>query len=292
MNYRHLFHAGNFADVFKHTLMIQLVRGLQRKVSPLFCLDTHAGRGAYNLADAAMGDSLARTPEWPLGVGRILAEGTLHPALEAYRSLILASRTRGTDAALPEATDHSYPGSPWLLHLLAREQDRLAFCELQSEEFASLDALCAGRKRRSVQYLDGYKSLDAMMPPPERRCFALIDPPYEAQDEFIQVVDGLRAAFRKFISGTFAVWYPITERARVAEFYEDLNNLVLPPCWTMELNIVGPDAPRKLKGCGLLVFNPPWQIDRSLQALCPEFTRLLGQDSQASCELRWLIEEP
>lgn len=291
MNYRHRYHAGNFADVFKHTLLIQLVRGLQRKQTPLLLLDTHAGRGAYDLSTASMGDTLARTPEWPDGVGRILAAERLPEALEDYRRLILAARTAGGDGALPYATENSYPGSPWLLRMLAREQDRLAFCELHAEEHEALDILCAGRRRQSVQLLDGYKALDALLPPPERRCLALIDPPYEAQDEFRQVVDGLQSAFRKFPSGTYAVWYPITERARVTEFYDDLGRLRLPPCWTVELNIVGAAAARKLKGCGLLVFNPPWQLDQALAPLCPEFSRLLGQDSEASCGLHWVVGE-
>lgn len=290
MNYRHAFHAGNFADVVKHAILVPLFRALQQKEAGFLYLDTHAGRGAYDLSLAARGDSLARTPEWPDGVGRVLEAATLSPTLEAYRQLVLAARRPDSPYALPGTA--WYPGSPWIARQLARPQDRLALCELHPEEHDALDALCGGRKGTAVHLLDGYTSLKAMLPPPERRALVLIDPPFESQTEFLDAVDGLREGLRRFGSGTYVLWYPLTERARLEEFYADFRELLLPPTWIAEVAIAGPATSRKLRGCGVAVLNPPWKIDKVIGPLCAELAQLLAQEPGGSGTLRWVMEEP
>jgi 23S rRNA (adenine2030-N6)-methyltransferase len=290
VNYRHHFHAGNFADVLKHAAIVGLARALQRKPGGLLLLDTHAGRGGYDLAAAAQGGSLARAPEWPEGIGRLAARDDLPESVADYFALTREfDRQRGNSDAAPRY----YPGSPWLLRAVARPQDRLAFCELQPDECAALRAEFQFSSRISVQQLDGYTALRAMLPPPERRALVLIDPPFESQDEFARIAVGLREGLRRLPGGTFAVWFPLTERAGgVADFDREggLRAAVkLPPTLVVHLE-VNPAAP-KLKGCGLLIVNPPWQFDRELRLLTEWLAVALAQSPGGGAELRWLVPE-
>ena len=293
MNYRHQYHAGNFADVLKHALLIPLLRGMQRKDKGFLYLDTHAGRGCYDLASAARGDTLERTPEWPAGVGRLWERTDLPAPVADYLALVKAFDRRNRTAA--EAVDLSkprfYPGSPWLAQALAPPQDRLALCEKHPEEFAALRAELDFEARATLQSMDGYTAVKAVLPPPEKRAFVLIDPPFEDPREYAHVVGALREGLRRLSGGTFAVWYPLTERARVDAFFAELVALRPPPTWSAELTVVGPTSPVKMKGCGLVVINPPWQIDRELSPLLPWLASVLAQSPGGTADLRWLVPE-
>ncbi len=294
MNYRHRFHAGNYADVVKHALLLQLVRGMQRKEKGFLYLDTHAGRGCYDLAAAAYGDSLVRRPEWPDGIGRLWGKSGLPPAVAEYVAAVRAcdeSRADAAEADVVRIAPHFYPGSPWLVQQWARPQDRLVFCEKQPEECAALREDLASAPRTSVQAMDGYTALRAMLPPPEKRALVLIDPSYEAQDEFAQIAGGLREALARFPSGVYAVWYPLTERARVEAFFEELRALALPPTWVAELTVAGETSTLKMKGCGLAVLNPPWQLDHEVSGWLPELATGLAQEPGGGATLRWLVPE-
>jgi 23S rRNA (adenine2030-N6)-methyltransferase len=288
MNYRHAFHAGNFADVFKHALLVQLARAMQRKEKGFLYLDTHAGRGSYDLAAAARGDTLVRKPEWPDGIGRLWEKPGLPAALADYVTLV-----RDFDRDNGNATDEPrfYPGSPRLVQQLVRPQDRLALCEKQPDEYAALRAEFALAHRATVQEMDGYVALRAMLPPPERRALVLIDPPFESQDEFAQVAAALRDGLRRLPGGTFAVWYPLTERARVNDFFAELLTLKLPPTLALELAIAGEGSGLKMRGCGLVVVNPPWQFDREVEKFLPVLAELLAQAPGADTTVNWLVPE-
>lgn len=288
MNYRHQYHAGNFADVVKHALLVQLIRALQKKEKGLFVLDTHAGRGCYDLSAAAQGDSLAREPEWPAGIGRLWTAEGLPPALADYVALVRQfDRERGGAGTAPRY----YPGSPWIERALLRAQDRLALCELQAEEQERLAAEFFRVPRTSTQALDGYVAIRAMLPPPERRALVLIDPPFEAQQEFTAVMTALTEGLARLPGGTFAVWYPLTARAGSEELAGEIRARRLPPTVALELTIAGEASAPKLRGCGLLVVNPPWQFESVaaplLQALAPR----LAQAKGAAAEVRWLVPE-
>jgi len=288
MNYRHHFHAGNFADVFKHTLLVQLVHGLQRKEKGFLFLDTHAGRGRYDLSVAARGDSLERKPEYPDGIGRLWNRAELPTALAEYVALVRAFDRASGNA---EAEPRFYPGSPRLVAAVARGQDRLALCEKHPEEFGLLRDEFIFDHRSSVNQIDGYTGLRAMLPPLEKRALVLIDPPFEEQNEFAQIIDGVRAGLRRLPGGTFAVWYPLTERARVDAFFDALIALNPPPTFFAEVTIAGERAPMKMKGCGLAVVNPPWQLDREITPLLPLFADWLAQAPGGGARLRWLVPE-
>jgi 23S rRNA (adenine2030-N6)-methyltransferase len=294
MNYRHHFHAGNFADVMKHVVLVQLLRALQRKPAGFLYLDTHAGRGRYDLAAAATGDSLARQPEWPQGIGRLWTHTDLPIAVTDYLALVRDCDQRGGNLA---AGPRYYPGSPWIVRGVLRAQDRMALCEKHPAECAALrDEFPPPRRagdafRVSVHEMDGYVALRAMLPPPERRALVLIDPPFEAADEFAQVARALGDGLRRFPAGVFALWYPLTERARVEEFFGAVRALRPPPTLAVELTIAGEHAAMKMKGCGLLVLNPPWQFDRAIEPALTTLAELLAQSPGGGSRLDWIVRE-
>ncbi len=319
MNYRHQYHAGNFADVLKHAVLLHLLRALQAKEKGILYVDTHAGRGGYDLAASATGTTLARAPEWPDGLGRLLGRGDLPAAaadyLAAVREFDREARERtgggggaesqtGSEAAEagrgfdlennggePEAP-RFYPGSPRLAQMRLRPQDRAFLCERQPEEAAVLAEEFAGLRRVSVQAMDGYAGVRSVLPPPERRALVLIDPPYETPDEWARIVEALGAGLARLPGGTFVVWYPLTARARVDVFYRQLLALPeLPPCFTVELLIAGEAAGLKVWGCGLLVINPPWGSARPLGELARWLAPVLAQGEGASGGVFWLVPE-
>lgn len=288
MNYRHHFHAGNFADVMKHALLVRLVRAMQKKEKGFLYIDTHAGRGSYDLAAAASGDTQVRKPEWPEGIGRIAARADGPAVLAEYAALAKTFDERGGNAG---AVPRLYPGSPWFVRELAREQDRLALWERQPAECAALREVFQFSPRTVVNEADGYGAPRALLPPAERRALVLIDPPFEAQDEFTQVVRALGEALRRLPGAVVAVWYPLTERARVDEFFGELRGLRPPPTLAMELMIAGPTAAMRMKGCGLAVINPPWQFEREAEPLLTDLARVLAQAPGGGGRIEWIVPE-
>jgi len=288
MNYRHHFHAGNFADVMKHMLLVRLVRAMQRKEKGFLYLDTHAGRGAYDLELAAQGDSLARQPEWPAGIGRLWTQSGLAEPLADYVQLVRTfDQARGNSGDTPKF----YPGSPALVSALARPQDRLALCEKQPDECAALRGELKFALRASVQAMDGYIAPRAMLPPPEKRALVLIDPPFEVQDEFARISAAVAEGVERLPAGVCAIWYPLTERARVDAFAESLRALNLPPTAVFELAIAGEQSGLKLRGCGLVVVNPPWQFEAEVMPALKTLADLLAQGPGASAVCHWLVPE-
>jgi 23S rRNA (adenine2030-N6)-methyltransferase len=288
VNYRHHFHAGNFADVVKHALLVQLIRALQKKEKGFLYLDTHAGRGSYDLATAAQGDSLRRTPEWPEGIGRLQARHDLPEILAGYAGLLRQfDHERGNRGTTPRF----YPGSPWIARLLARPQDRLVLCEKQPEECAALKEEFQFSPQTLVQAMDGYVAVRALLPPPEKRALVLMDPPFEAQDEWRQIVNALRDGLRRFPGGVYAIWYPLTERARVDAFFAELLALKPPPTLVAELAIAGDGSALKMKGCGLVIINPPWQFDRLAEPMLAFLAGVLAQAPGGGSRMTWLVPE-
>ncbi len=286
MNYRHHFHAGNFADVMKHALLVRLVRALQKKEKGFLYLDTHAGRGGYDLDAAATGDSQARRPEWPEGIGRVQARTDVPADLAEYVGLVREHDRRQGNIA---AGLRFYPGSPLLLRELARPQDRLVLCEKHPEEHDALERIMSLALRASVQLADGYQALRAFLPPTERRALILIDPPFESPTEFADLVRALRGAWERFPTGVFAVWYPLTERARVDEFLLAVRDAKSPPALTAELTVAGERSAIKMRGCGLLVLNPPWQFDVEARSILAWLAPVLAQEPGGTGRVDWLV---
>jgi 23S rRNA (adenine2030-N6)-methyltransferase len=287
MNYRHVFHAGNYGDVFKHVMLLRLLRAQQRKEKGYLYVDTHAGRGAYDLGIPPAPGRQDRAPEWPQGVGRLWAATNLPPALDEYVTLVRSfSEQRGGGQDQPRY----YPGSPWFAALVQRPQDRLALWEAQPEEADALRGEFSRQPRTALECADGYGALRAALPPPERRAVVLMDPPFEQPDEFDRIFAALREGLQRFPSGVYAVWYPVTERARAEAFRASLKKLALPPTLWAELAVTA-DPQVRMKGCGLLILNPPWQFADELRALLPVLAGKLGADAGASARSEWLVPE-
>jgi 23S rRNA (adenine2030-N6)-methyltransferase len=287
MNYRHAFHAGNYGDVFKHTLLVMLWRALQRKDKGVLYLDTHAGRGAYDLRARPAPGRADRPPEWPEGIGRLWRAAGLPPPLADYVGLVRAFNERA--GAAPDEL-RFYPGSPWLAAFARRPQDRLVFREQRADEAGALRDDLARMRRVAVECGDGYAALRAALPPPERRALVLIDPPFEAKDEFDAILGALREGLTRFASGVYAVWYPVTERARTDVFQRALRALAPPPTFWAELAVTA-DPQVRMKGCGLLVINPPWRFGGTVQALLPVLVDKLRLDAGAAARCGWLVPE-
>ena len=288
MNYRHHYHAGNYADVFKHVVLLLLIRAMQRKEKGFLYLDTHAGRGGYDLSvPSVLPDGKSRAPEHPAGIGRLWGATGLPTALNDY--LALVRRFNDRNGATGEELKF-YPGSPWIAKLLLRRQDRLALCELRPDDAEALDFEFARESRVTVQAMDGYIGLKALLPPPEKRALVLIDPPFETIKEFTDLARGLRDALKRLPGAVCAVWYPLTERARTEDFHHALLELATPTLFA-ELNIAGENSTLRMKGCGLLILNPPWQIDREIRAVLPVLRERLRVDAGASAACDWLVPD-
>lgn len=267
MNYRHGFHAGNFADVLKHLVLVELLRLLTAKDKKLFVLDTHAGAGGYDL-----GGSLAqRTGEAETGVTRLAAaprQGMPAPVARYLAAVAAYDHKFGTSGG----ELRHYPGSPRLVRAALRPGDRLIACELHPEDSLKLKREFAGDRAVEVRQADGYHAMKASLPPPERRGLILIDPPFEATDEFERLARALRHGLRRFATGCYAVWYPIKDEEAVAAFLASLSGLKL---LTLELRL--PDVPPgKLGACGLTIVNPPWKFEEAMRETLPWLGTALG----------------
>lgn len=288
MNYRHHFHAGNFADVLKHALVLQLVAAMQRKPKGFLYLDTHAGRGGYDLSVATQGDTLARKPEWPDGIGRLWHAGELPSLLEDY---VKAVREHDQRQGNTGSDPRFYPGSPALVGAELREQDRMALCERQPEECAILQTAMARTPRCVVHAMDGYTAMRAMLPPPERRALVLIDPPFESEGEFAEITQAVDEGLRRLRDAVIAIWYPLTKRARVDAFAAALRQLDLPPTMVAELEIADDSSDLKMRGCGLVIINPPWQFESAIKPALAALAGLLAQGAGARSSCLWLVPE-
>lgn len=278
MNYRHAYHAGNFADVQKHAVLALVIEHLKRKDSPFRYVDTHAGIGAYDLSSVPA----EKTGEWRDGIGRVLAE----PAPPAE----LAPYLQAVEAINPGGGVLHYPGSPAVVAALSRPVDRLSLCELHPEDAEILRRRFRADGRVGVHHRDGYTALKAMLPPPERRGLVLIDPPFEVRDEFALMRKGLESALKRWPTGMYALWYPIKSREPVARFHADLVMLGLPKTLVAEVMIDTGDAPDRLNGAGLVLVNPPWKLDEALSSLLPWLAGVLAPGAGLA-RLDWLVAE-
>lgn len=289
MNYRHLYHAGNFADVFKHLIVMLAVERLAAKPAAFCVVDTHAGLGLYDLqAPGAL-----KTGEADRGIGRLWRDGDDLPgSVRRFLALIGAvNRDQGVAVGQGERAPRWYPGSPWLVRRLLRPGDRQVLCELHPEEVAALRRLYAGTSGAAIHQADGYQGLKAHLPPPERRGLVLVDPPFEARDEADRLVRGLVTGHRRWPQGVFLLWYPIKERPAVWRLHEAAAATGIRRLLTAELTITGEEDSARLNGCGMLLVNPPWQLDQELAALLPAVHRRLAVDGAGGTRVVWLVGE-
>jgi 23S rRNA (adenine2030-N6)-methyltransferase len=284
MNYRHAFHAGSFTDVIKHIVLVRILAHLQEKPAAFRVIDTHAGAGLYDLT----GEEAQRSGEWLTGIARLMqarfsesARALVGPYLDIVR------------AFNPQRELSAYPGSPLIARAMLRPQDRMTACELEPNARKRLiDALRRDSQARVVD-LDGWTALPAFVPPNERRGLVLIDPPFEAKDEFERMADGFASAFAKWPTGGYLLWYPVKSRratdtlarhvAAIAEAAKPAGK-----CLRLEFSVAPQHAAGPLTSTGLLMVNPPWKLAAELRTILPELEKPLGQGGAA----RFRLEVP
>jgi 23S rRNA (adenine2030-N6)-methyltransferase len=281
MNYRHAFHAGNFADVFKHTILIGLFEALKAKQTPFHFMDTHAGRGHYFLDSSES----TRTGEAANGIQRLLTATRMPTLLHVYVNLVRSLSSGKEDAV-------EYPGSPQLASLLLRDFDRGTLCELHPEDCAALKSLFRGDARFSVHARDGYAAMNALLSFRERRGLVLIDPPFEAQDDEFRLIEkALVDVQRRWPTGMFAIWYPIKLRQQVQPFHRWLTRSGFSKVVIAELLLHPDNSALRLNGCGMAIINPPWKFERQLEELLAALQSLLAQGRYGQHRIEWLVRD-
>jgi 23S rRNA (adenine2030-N6)-methyltransferase len=281
MNYRHAFHAGGFADVIKHIVLVRILLYLQAKPAAFRVLDTHAGAGLYDLTS----DEARRGSEWLTGIARVMQARFSQSALPLVTPYLDVVR-----AFSPSGELKAYPGSPLIARALLRPQDRLTACELEPGARKRLiDALRRDAQARVVD-LDGWTALPAFVPPKERRGLVLIDPAFEAKDEFERLAQGFSDAFARWPTGTYLVWYPVKSRRVTEELARHValeagKHKPAGTCLRVEFSVAPREAGGGLVSTGLLIVNPPWTLAGELRTIMPELERPLGQGGAARFRL-------
>ncbi len=260
MNYRHAYHAGNFADVFKHVTLVALLQSFFHKETPICYFDTHAGAGNYDLSSNAA----QKNKEFELGIGKIFSEKNPPELIKQYLSAIKNPKT--------------YPGSPLIAKHFLRPEDRMVLTELHPEEYQYLKKLFANQAQVEVHHQNGYQALKAFLPPKEKRGLVLIDPPYEKNDEYPELTKGLSEALKRWETGVYAIWYPIKKANQPHPLRELKTNR---PILTAELAIYPLDVPLELNACGMTIINPPWKLAETLETVVPWLYERLKCDNKA-----------
>jgi 23S rRNA (adenine2030-N6)-methyltransferase len=281
MKYRHSFHAGNFADVHKHVALLSLIAALQRKDKGFLYLETHAGRGLYELDSAATHQGA----EARLGIGVLQKARVQHAQITRYLAALEQVRAeRGSEAI--------YPGSPVLAALSLRAQDRGLCCEIQAAEFRALERALEPYPRMSCECIDGYRSLRAHLPPLERRALLFIDPPYEQQmSDLERALEAIAEILSRLANAVVALWYPIKDDRDLEPWLRRAGDTLSAPTMLCELWLHPRDARVGLNGSGLLIVNPPFRLDLEMQQWLPELGAALGAQRQGGTMVRWIAHE-
>jgi 23S rRNA (adenine2030-N6)-methyltransferase len=279
LSYRHAFHAGNHADVLKHTLLLEVLAYFNAKDKPYWYIDTHAGAGCYALTTGYA----QQTAEYQAGVARLWE----HPGPPALFERYLEALRRYN----PDGTLSIYPGSPALAMTQLRAQDRMRLFELHPTDFRLLEAFFRGEAERvRLACTDGFDALKALLPPPTRRAVVLIDPPYEIKADYKRAIEALRGALKRFAGGTYLLWYPLLARSEVRQLCNALQRLDQPNWLKVELRIgkAGLGA-AGMYGSGVFIINPPWVLPERLKAGLPTLVELLGEDAGAGFEVDYRV---
>lgn len=282
MNYRHVFHAGNFADVVKHTILTRILTYLMRKDAPFRVIDTHAGVGLYDLKGAAA----EKTGEWVDGIGRFIERDLPTSAQDLLAPYLAAVRAQNPDGEL-----RFYPGSPLITRHMLRQQDRLMALELHPVDVEALRENFAGDFQVRVTHVDGWQALGTHLPPKEKRGLVLIDPPFEERNEFERMAQNLIKAHKRWPTGLYALWYPIKDPEQVADFVDMLADAGIPKILRLELKIRAASLPPRLHGTGMIVINPPFVLEEEMRVLMPVLADVLSDEGKGRWTIDWVAGE-
>lgn len=277
LSYRHAFHAGNFADVLKHTILIQILEYLGKKDKPFCCIDTHAGPGKYELD----GDYAQKNQEYQNGIGKLWQRDDLPECVAEYINLV--KRFNQSDKLT------RYPGSPLLIKQMLRNKDRLCLFELHSTEIKLLKELTS--QHITVSHGDGLKDSLKLLPPIERRGLVLIDPSYEIKNDYTQVVDALKLMHKRFAVGTYALWYPVINRRKNQLLEKAIQNSGINNVQLFELGIRNDSNEHGMTSSGMIIINPPWTLVSQMQQTLPWLAEVLGQEGEGFYRIETLVAE-
>ncbi|ACS83831.1 23S rRNA (adenine(2030)-N(6))-methyltransferase RlmJ [Musicola paradisiaca] len=279
LSYRHSFHAGNHADVLKHTVQSLIITALKEKEKPFLYLDTHSGAGRYQLH----GEHAERTGEYREGIGRIWQRDDIPAEMEAYLQVVRSYNSGGQL--------RYYPGSPLIARQLLREQDTLNLTELHPTDFSLLRQEFARDDRARVVREDGYLQLKSRLPPAARRGVILIDPPYELKTDYQAVVDGIQEGYRRFATGVYALWYPVVLRQQIKRLLKALEETGIRRILQIELAVL-PDSDRHgMTASGMIVINPPWKLEAQMKSLLPWLHQVLVPEGTGHTRVEWVVPE-
>lgn len=279
LSYRHQFHAGNVADVFKHSILTRLLVGLAKKDKPYCYMDTHAGLGRYDLTHAWS----QKTAEWRHGIGRVWARADAPDSLQPYLEII---RNANPDGHLT-----IYPGSPWIARHLTRPNDRQIFCELNKEDYNTLKTIMFGARHTAIHNQDGFQALRAFLPPPERRGLTFIDAAFDRADEFGRITRSIKEAHQRFATGMVAVWYPLMASSAMQAFDRSLQAIGLPKTLQLELSVYPEDWTAHIRGSGMVIINPPYGLAEETPSLLDWLWRAMSPEKQGCARHQWLVQE-
>lgn len=282
MNYRHIYHAGNFADVFKHAVFVRIVEYLKKKEKAFRIIDTHAGIGRYDLSSP----EARKTGEWRSGIGRLL-----NAPLPASAAILLGDYLAVVREMNPKGALDVYPGSPFIARKLLRRQDRLSAIEKHPQDAVALRALFSGDHQVKVMELDGWLTLGAHVPPKEKRGLVLVDPPFEEEGEFSRLTTSLAKAYRRWPGGVYALWYPVKDRAAAENFRDALKQSGIARILDSVLTVRRPASEERLDGSGMIVVNPPYTLEAELTVILPMLADILGEGKAGNWSLKWLAGE-
>jgi 23S rRNA (adenine2030-N6)-methyltransferase len=277
--YRHQFHAGNFADVFKHALLAQLVLALEKKDKPFFCLDTHAGIAHYDL----MHEWTQKNAEYKDGIELVWARKDAPPEMTPYLDAVRAEN--------PDGKLRYYPGSPRIVRRLMRSRDRLVLTELNRKDCESLATLFARDRQVTVEFSDGYQALKAHLPPKERRGLVFIDSSFDRAQEFKRLTQGFAEAYKKFATGVYALWYPLMEPLVMQAFERRVEATGIRKILQLEISVHPREWTLTMRGCGLLVVNPPYGFEAAARAILAWLWPVLSRQGDGEQRVRWLAAE-
>ncbi|SBT17211.1 Ribosomal RNA large subunit methyltransferase J [Marinomonas gallaica] len=279
LSYRHIYHAGNHADILKHLVASQVCQHLVKKEAPFFYLDTHAGIGLYELAS----DQAQLNHEYDTGISRLIGRNDLPEPLELFVDIVKDLNPKGQLKV--------YPGSPMVIDHYLRQKDKMHLCELHPNDYPKLAALFPKKRIANVVKDDGFLAVKSMLPPPQKRGFVLMDPPYEVKKDYQTVVKALEDGYKRFSQGTFAIWYPVLDRRQADHLLNAVAATKIRNTLLLELNIRGTETKRGMAGSGMIVVNPPWTLEKEAQEFLPYLRDVLAEDDDAHFQLRWITPE-
>lgn len=256
MNYRHIYHAGNFADVFKHVILIMLLERMCQKDKPFLYLDTHAGIGLYDLT-SEIGQ---KTREYENGIAKIFLAENCPEVIEKYKNIVLKFNRDAKGLRY-------YPGSPLIAQAFLRPQDRMVLCELHPDDVQVLQHQFAHNSQVAVHHTNGYQGIKSFLPPKSGRGLTLIDPPFEEKDEFTKIITAMEIAVKQYSIGIYTIWYPIKNKKHVKNFINKINELDFKNVINYEFSIAPQTDDSGLTSCGMMIVNPPWQFAENFKPI-------------------------